>query len=115
MITVAAIEACVLTAEPLVEIVAGREIKVTRLSGTHRVHTRWQVEIEGWHGKPIARSSKRAMYYVRSMRRWAAEQPPPTMECPTCLGNGMIRDAETDNLRRCLDCGGAGAIARRSS
>lgn len=29
-------------------------------------------------------------------------------ECQTCLGNGRIRDGETGELRRCLDCGGAG-------
>ncbi len=29
-------------------------------------------------------------------------------ECQTCLGSGRIRDGETGELRRCLDCGGAG-------
>ncbi len=30
-------------------------------------------------------------------------------ECPTCLGAMRIRDGETGELRRCLDCGGSGA------
>lgn len=30
------------------------------------------------------------------------------VECPTCLGVGRIRDSETNELRRCLDCGGSG-------
>lgn len=33
-------------------------------------------------------------------------------ECPTCLGAKRIRDGETKDLRRCLNCGGTGAIAR---
>lgn len=40
-----------------------------------------------------------------------ARPTPPSddEECRTCLGNGRIRDGETQELRRCLDCGGAGA------
>lgn len=34
--------------------------------------------------------------------------PPDDEDCQTCLGNGRIRDGETGELRRCLDCGGAG-------
>jgi len=30
-------------------------------------------------------------------------------ECRTCRGEGMIRDGETRELRRCLDCGGSGS------
>lgn len=32
-----------------------------------------------------------------------------TEECRTCLGNRRIRDGETGELRRCLDCGGTGS------
>jgi len=34
--------------------------------------------------------------------------PPDDEECQTCLGNGRVRDGETEDLRRCLDCGGTG-------
>jgi hypothetical protein len=34
--------------------------------------------------------------------------PPDDEECRTCLGNGRIRDGETGELRRCLDCSGTG-------
>ena len=34
--------------------------------------------------------------------------PSDNEECRTCLGNGRIRDGETRELRRCLDCGGTG-------
>lgn len=30
------------------------------------------------------------------------------LECPTCFGVGRIRDAETRELCKCLDCNGAG-------
>jgi len=30
-------------------------------------------------------------------------------ECRTCLGSGKVRDGETGERRRCLDCGGSGA------
>jgi len=36
------------------------------------------------------------------------ECEPSAYECPTCLGNRRIRDGETGDLRRCLDCGGSG-------
>ena len=29
-------------------------------------------------------------------------------ECRTCLGAGRIKDGETGEPRRCLDCGGSG-------
>ncbi len=29
-------------------------------------------------------------------------------ECSTCLGHGRIRDGETNDLRKCLDCNGSG-------
>jgi hypothetical protein len=29
-------------------------------------------------------------------------------ECRTCLGAGRVRDGETRDLRKCLDCNGAG-------
>jgi DnaJ-class molecular chaperone len=32
----------------------------------------------------------------------------PNEECQTCHGNGRIRDDETRELRRCLNCGGSG-------
>ena len=31
-------------------------------------------------------------------------------ECRTCLGVGRIRDGGTRELRRCLDCNGAGVV-----
>lgn len=31
------------------------------------------------------------------------------IECKTCLGHGRIRDGETNDLRKCLDCNGAGS------
>lgn len=31
-------------------------------------------------------------------------------ECRTCIGHGQIRDGETNDLRRCLDCGGDGLV-----
>lgn len=31
-------------------------------------------------------------------------------ECETCLGNGRIKDADTGNIRRCLDCSGTGKV-----
>ena len=34
--------------------------------------------------------------------------PPDDEGCRTCLGGGRIRDGETKELRRCLDCGGTG-------
>lgn len=37
--------------------------------------------------------------------------PPDDEECRTCLGNGRIRDGETRELRRCLDCGGTGVAS----
>jgi hypothetical protein len=36
------------------------------------------------------------------------ECEPSAYECLTCLGVGKIRDSETGDLRRCLDCGGSG-------
>ncbi len=36
--------------------------------------------------------------------------PSEDEECRTCLGNGRIRDGETRELRRCLDCGGTGIL-----
>ena len=39
-----------------------------------------------------------------------AAPPPDDEECRTCLGNGRIRDGETRELRRCLDCGGTGTV-----
>jgi hypothetical protein len=30
------------------------------------------------------------------------------VECATCLGVGRIRDADTNELRKCLDCNGEG-------
>lgn len=30
------------------------------------------------------------------------------IECPTCIGHGRIRDGETNDLRKCLDCNGNG-------
>lgn len=33
-------------------------------------------------------------------------------ECRTCLGHGRIRDGETKELRRCLDCSGTGLSCR---
>jgi hypothetical protein len=35
--------------------------------------------------------------------------PSDDEECRTCFGNGRIRDGETKELRRCLDCGGTGS------
>jgi len=37
----------------------------------------------------------------------------PGEECPTCLGNGRIRDGGTAELRRCLNCGGSGEAESR--
>ena len=34
-------------------------------------------------------------------------------ECRTYLGYGRIRDGETNELRRCLDCGGSGEYDNR--
>ena len=31
-------------------------------------------------------------------------------ECPACIGHGTIRDGETDERRKCLNCGGAGTV-----
>lgn len=31
-------------------------------------------------------------------------------ECRTCLGSGCVRDGETRDLRKCLDCNGAGIL-----
>jgi hypothetical protein len=36
------------------------------------------------------------------------ECEPSAYECLTCLGVSRIRDGETGDLRRCLDCGGSG-------
>lgn len=33
------------------------------------------------------------------------------IECRTCIGVGRIRDGETNELRKCLDCNGSGAVA----
>ena len=33
---------------------------------------------------------------------------PGSIECRTCLGVGRIRDGETNDLRKCLDCNGTG-------
>lgn len=33
---------------------------------------------------------------------------PDAIECPTCIGHGRIRDGETRELRKCLDCNGSG-------
>lgn len=33
---------------------------------------------------------------------------PGSDECRTCLGVGRIRDGETNELRKCLDCAGSG-------
>lgn len=30
------------------------------------------------------------------------------VECATCLGIGKLHDADTSELRKCLDCGGSG-------
>lgn len=36
------------------------------------------------------------------------DSPAVEEECRTCLGVCRIRDGETKELRRCLDCGGTG-------
>lgn len=41
------------------------------------------------------------------VRPWLDELA-PLYECKTCLGSGQLRDGETNELRRCLDCGGDG-------
>lgn len=43
----------------------------------------------------------------------SADPTPPSddEECRTCLGNGRIRDGETRELRRCLDCVGTGVAS----
>jgi hypothetical protein len=37
---------------------------------------------------------------------------PSLGECSTCIGVGRIRDADSNELRRCLDCGGDGLQAK---
>jgi hypothetical protein len=39
--------------------------------------------------------------------------PGATEECHTCLGVGQIRDGETQELRKCLDCNGAGKVGAK--
>jgi len=39
---------------------------------------------------------------VLGIQTWAER------ECATCIGLGRIRDGETKDRRRCLDCGGTG-------
>jgi hypothetical protein len=56
-----------------------------------------------WIAFKLGCSAAKASRYVAE-----AEAEPRLAECTTCLGNKRIRDAETGDLRRCLDCGGAG-------
>ena len=46
---------------------------------------------------------------ILSKRRSAAALRPRTeQECATCLGVGKLRDGDTNDLRKCLDCRGEG-------
>ena len=40
--------------------------------------------------------------------RKTGQLEPALVECRTCLGVGRIRDGETNELRKCLDCNGSG-------
>lgn len=34
------------------------------------------------------------------------------MDCESCCGVGRLRDADTNDLRKCLDCEGTGTVLR---
>lgn len=46
--------------------------------------------------------------HVRLSEAERAELEDGLLECETCIGTGRIRDGETDESRKCLNCNGDG-------
>ena len=68
-----------------------------------------------WHrkGKHTATHEERAANIAaekarQDARAASAADVVSAGECLTCQGDGVIRDGETDDLRKCLNCNGTG-------
>jgi hypothetical protein len=59
-------------------------------------------------GGCVAFPVRTAAALFESIRKWLDEYAVED-ECETCLGVGRLRDGGTNELRRCLDCGGSGS------